>query len=126
MPAPYSRFGKEVSHTVNQLRAPFAQGVSEGYAELILKALEIAEAYNWQMPDDSPLPLPRFAKNLEILSHHDFMQQHGDPDDLEWIPVIELAPVRLAGMFHSVRQEGDEYACRCGTRWDVSEGEEHP
>lgn len=27
---------------------------------------------------------------------------------------------------HSVRQEGDEYACSCGTRWDVSEGEEHP
>lgn len=27
---------------------------------------------------------------------------------------------------HAIRQEGDEFACSCGTRWDVSEGEEHP
>jgi len=29
-------------------------------------------------------------------------------------------------MTHTIRQEGDEYACRCGRRWDVSEGNEHP
>lgn len=27
---------------------------------------------------------------------------------------------------HSVRQESDEYACKCGARWAVSDGEEHP
>jgi len=27
---------------------------------------------------------------------------------------------------HAVRQESDEYACACGARWPVSEGEEHP
>jgi len=27
---------------------------------------------------------------------------------------------------HAVRQENDEYACMCGSRWDISEGEEHP
>lgn len=118
MPAPYSRFGKEVSHTVNQLRAPFAQGVSESYAELIVKALEIAEAYNWMMPDDSPLPLPRFGDEPE-------------QDDLAWgVGDIEVyyshKSVDPAILVHNIRQEGDEYACRCGTRWDVSEGEEHP
>lgn len=25
-----------------------------------------------------------------------------------------------------VRQENDEYACSCGKRWDVADGEEHP
>lgn len=27
---------------------------------------------------------------------------------------------------HAVRQENDEYACSCGRRWDVRDGEEHP
>lgn len=27
---------------------------------------------------------------------------------------------------HSIRQENDEYACSCGARWDVADGEDHP
>ena len=27
---------------------------------------------------------------------------------------------------HQVRQENDEYACACGARWDVADGEDHP
>ena len=27
---------------------------------------------------------------------------------------------------HRVRQENDEYACSCGMRWDVQDGEDHP
>lgn len=27
---------------------------------------------------------------------------------------------------HNIRQENDEYACSCGKRWDISEGEQHP
>lgn len=27
---------------------------------------------------------------------------------------------------HQVRQEQDEYACACGARWSVEEGEDHP
>ena len=27
---------------------------------------------------------------------------------------------------HAIRQENDEYACSCGARWDVSEGDDHP
>jgi len=27
---------------------------------------------------------------------------------------------------HQVRQENDEYACSCGARWDVTDGEDHP
>ena len=29
-------------------------------------------------------------------------------------------------LFHGIRQENDEYACACGARWDVSDGDEHP
>lgn len=31
-----------------------------------------------------------------------------------------------ATVAHHVRQESDEYACSCGKRWDVADGEEHP
>lgn len=33
-------------------------------------------------------------------------------------------PRRVKGTIHNVRREGDEYACSCGARWDVSE--DHP
>lgn len=32
----------------------------------------------------------------------------------------------MYGGAHHVRQESDEYACSCGMRWPVSEGEDHP
>lgn len=32
--------------------------------------------------------------------------------------------VGVAGCY--VRQENDEYACSCGKRWDIADGEEHP
>lgn len=31
-----------------------------------------------------------------------------------------------ATTLHTIRQENDEYACMCGMRWDVAEGEDHP
>lgn len=43
-----------------------------------------------------------------------------DPDDgRETIETPTYSP-------HHVRQENDEFACSCGRRWDVSEGEAHP
>jgi hypothetical protein len=30
------------------------------------------------------------------------------------------------GARHSIRQENDEYACACGMRWDVTDGDDHP
>lgn len=27
---------------------------------------------------------------------------------------------------HNVRRENDEYACSCGRRWPMEDGEEHP
>lgn len=30
------------------------------------------------------------------------------------------------GVRHNVRQEGDEYACSCGARWDVKDEDDHP
>jgi len=39
----------------------------------------------------------------------------------------ELPGVADGPLFaHAVRQENDEYACRCGARWDAVDGSEHP
>jgi len=35
-------------------------------------------------------------------------------------------PMMHGGSRHHVRQENDEYACSCGMRWSVVDGEEHP
>lgn len=45
-----------------------------------------------------------------------------DPDGTVWRPVtaIDYAPA------HTLQRQQDEYACSCGARWDVSDGDEHP
>ncbi len=83
MPAPFSASGKQVLHTVDGLRAHFADAVSIAAAEQIVAALN----------GDAPLP-----------------PQHID----------------CSRRAHQVRQEKYEYACACGARWDVDEGEDHP
>ncbi len=32
----------------------------------------------------------------------------------------------ITAMWHHVRRENDEYACSCGRRWPMEDGEEHP
>lgn len=32
----------------------------------------------------------------------------------------------VSAEMHHVRQENDEYACSCGKRWGVEDGEDHP
>lgn len=27
---------------------------------------------------------------------------------------------------HHITRQGDEYACKCGRRWDVQDGSDHP
>lgn len=41
-------------------------------------------------------------------------------------PLSEPAEVDVKPGKHQVRHEGDEYACACGKRWDVCDGEDHP
>lgn len=39
---------------------------------------------------------------------------------------LELPMRSRLDVLHAIRQEHDEYACMCGMRWDIIEGEEHP
>lgn len=39
---------------------------------------------------------------------------------------LEFSMRTRLDVLHVVRQESDEYACMCGMRWDVKDGEEHP
>lgn len=32
----------------------------------------------------------------------------------------------IVAAWHNVRRENDEYACSCGRRWPVEDGEDHP
>jgi hypothetical protein len=47
---------------------------------------------------------------------------HNAPDDESEMPTQQIG----RAIRHAIRQESDEYACSCGMRWDVIEGEEHP
>lgn len=38
----------------------------------------------------------------------------------------QLAERYFDAIGHHVRQENDEYACVCGARWAVEDGEDHP
>lgn len=51
-----------------------------------------------------------------------------DDNTRRWavVPPPSTRPIRIRGTSHNLRREGDEYACSCGARWDVSDGEAHP
>lgn len=97
MPAPFSASGKQVLHTVDGLQAHFADAVSIAAAEQIVAALN---------PQDWGV-----------------MKKHLS-DAVGELNSIGLQPPQRRS--HQVRQENDEYACVCGARWDVAEGEDHP
>ncbi len=46
------------------------------------------------------------------------------PDHSPVMPEIQL--IAIPGKTHGIRQENDEFACSCGARWAVNEGEQHP
>lgn len=121
MPAPYTRNGKQVLHTVDNLLAAFADGVSERAAAMIVRALEIADAYDWTLPDTRPVELP------QLLDPRD--DDIPELTDYDWTVIANVprSTVRVRGIMCRPTQQGDEYACSCGVRWDVSEGKEaHP
>lgn len=35
-------------------------------------------------------------------------------------------PGGLTKPIHQIMRQDDEYACKCGARWPVSDGKEHP
>lgn len=114
MPGPYINNGKQVLHTVSKLWAPYADAITEETAKRIAEALTLldeVEAGLWgpisdvEPPPAEPAPTRAAPMQAYERNHADEPQMYG---------------------FHTVRQESDEYVCRCGTRWDVTEGEEHP
>lgn len=50
----------------------------------------------------------------------------GETLDAALMPELPLEASDVIAARHAVRQENDEYACACGSRWAVSEGEAHP
>lgn len=103
MPAPYRSQGKQVLHTVDGLWCHFADAVSSAAAGMIVEALTPSMGYSVSIgPVDEP---NRYA---DIVA----------PMITEYIANPKTN--------HRVRQENDEYACSCGMRWDVQDGEDHP
>lgn len=41
-------------------------------------------------------------------------------------PAVRYVKPRGSLITHSVRREMDEWACSCGARWAVQDGEDHP
>ena len=62
---------------------------------------------------DQPTVLPYSGK---------YQNQSPGPQEAQ----LELSIRTRSDVLHIIRQESDEYACMCGMRWDVAEGEEHP
>lgn len=44
-------------------------------------------------------------------------------DDLEPVAFIDTRPMTSG---HAIRTEGDEHVCKCGVRWGLDEGPDHP
>lgn len=61
------------------------------------------------------------------------LMRHAKEADLKLLTVAELEALKLTHRnmpfvcrYPTVRQENDEYACSCGARWAVEDGEDHP
>lgn len=108
MPAPFVTNGKQVLHTVDGLLAPYADAVSVLAADNIAAALTA-----WCAPARTLITNER----VEIETD----------DNSPWMLVnMNAKPQMVRGITHHIERQGDEYACSCGTRWDVTDGEEHP
>lgn len=116
----YRRTGKQVLYNDQH----FADAVTECAAQLIVDGLNTF---------DHPLIHPDLAQP-ERESDYDWEQVV--PDDPHSFVVREPrdkslvdfdgAGEMLKPIEHHVSRQSDEYACSCGARWPVDEGEEHP
>lgn len=122
----YTAHGKQVMRD----RQHFADAATEQVAQIIVTAL------NAMRGDVETLELPAlldpFPKPGEIITFEDGvepMRVRGEP--VEW--PVDWTPLHLPRSLdisithrHDISQQSDEYACSCGKRWDVRDGEEHP
>lgn len=65
------------------------------------------------------------ALTADALNYRDAMIDNNDDDD-QTPDFFDGPSAPNDNSRHHVRQENDEYACSCGKRWDVSDGENHP
>lgn len=65
---------------------------------------------------------------LDALNDHGRRWKPVEDDDLVEVTEADLLDKRndLIGHRHVISRQSDEYACICGKRWPVEEGEEHP
>lgn len=100
----YTAQGKQVMRD----RQHFADAATEQAAQIIVTALNA-------MRGEAPRSLTDDEGNPE----REYLTWHSIP-----IPTTHRA--RVKGTLHTVTQQSDEFACSCGMRWDVSDGEDHP
>lgn len=97
---------------------------------------QVQEAYQcagrmeaWREANDGAWRLPPGPATGDLFTIQDATvatdyDRTGDPAS----NFANIDPTRRRGAEpeHTVRREGDEWACRCGTRWPVADGTVHP
>ncbi len=117
----YTASGKQVLRD----GAHFADCATEQAAQIVLTALTAMRT-----GEPGPLVLPRLRP--DTLSPGTYVTVEGIRggfeigEDYNWEPIPNGEPVIVRGTTHSISQQFDEYACSCGMRWDVADGDEHP
>lgn len=98
----------------------FADCIDDGAAQLITEALnerrgmpsvQSREHFIFATGEKDPLKAVEGRRFYVI------------PEAQQDLPLADNGPLFHR---HAVRQEHDEYACSCGRRWDVADGEDHP
>lgn len=107
MTGPFRRTGKQVL----DCNWHFADACSEAAAQQIVDAMNAAQASAQKIIDIA------IAMNRGVAP-----MQPGDEF------TIDVDGKRYGGTVptHRIERQGDEYACSCGLRWDIVDGEEHP
>lgn len=98
----------------------FADCIDDGAARLIADALNERKG----MPVEQPV-LPLDGADGPLFVGDKVMPRRVNEKLMTHAKEADLRLLKGAGT-HRIRQENDEYACSCGTRWAVEDGEDHP
>jgi len=124
----YKASGKEVLRNFRH----FADCIDPGAAQMIVDALNAADCTEATAQRDLPL-----ADNGPLFNPQPGDKSHKEIGEYRFTPPLLVCSkcFHVREKYrecpncpdtHSVRQENDEYACSCGKRWDVADGENHP
>lgn len=109
----YRRNGKEILKN----GAHFGDGVNEEAAALIVDALNA-----WCSPLNTAVPA-EYAIDPDLATE----PKESDYDwDVDAGMIQQIDASTYTVVEHHMTRQSDEYACSCGARWSVDEGEDHP